>query len=158
MPIMSRPQPITSLFEDTDKIYRSGQPDMIRPEPLPEKPANTFGFSEGLIEQFQERGLETSSDLYEMFNEMSPADGNSAEFQRLMYAVMTGQQPPEHYTGFHAGQIGRLDNVIDPEAHNIAAMEEVALLATLFREMQGSGGFQEIPGVATGYGQHTIRR
>lgn len=150
MPIRARPQPIVSLFEDEERLFRSGIP-----EPLPDRPDNTFGFSEGLVDQFRERGLETSSDLFMMFDEMAPADGDSADFQRLMYYTMTGQQPPEHYTGFHAGQIGRLDNVIDPEAHDISAMEEVALLATLFREMQRQGGFREVPGVARGYGQHT---
>lgn len=89
-----------------------------------------------LREMARESGLELSPNMYRTFREMAPEAGDSADFQRTLYEEMTGMAAPEGYTGFHRGQVGRIENVFSPEEHDVRMMEQIALLASLLREME----------------------
>lgn len=125
----------------TDRLRQSGE---IRFEegPITNVPPH-FSRLHGMM---QERDMETSDELFNLFTQMAPRMGDSSDFQRTLYESFTGQAAPDNYTGFHAGQVGRIQNVIDPQQFNIEAMEQIAILASLFREMQEQGGFQDLPG------------
>jgi hypothetical protein len=68
---------------------------------------------------------------------------NSALFQRRLYEEWTGRQAPEHYTGFHASQIDRIQNVVSEDEADLDVMRQIAVLATMLREMEQDGWDQE---------------
>jgi hypothetical protein len=73
------------------------------------------------------------------FRQIASEQGNSAEFQRELYRQISGQEPPENYTGFHASQADRITNVFNPDEADINVMKEVAFIATAMREIANSG-------------------
>lgn len=73
------------------------------------------------------------------FRQIASEQGNSAEFQRELYRQITGQEPPENYTGFHASQAERIGNVFSPDEADINVMKEIAFIATAMRELTNSG-------------------
>lgn len=65
--------------------------------------------------------------------------GDSRDFQRGLYRMLAGRDAPEAYSGFHASQADRIQNVFSPDSVNIDAMRIAAFIATLMREMENAG-------------------
>ena len=89
-------------------------------------------------------GLAESSlgGLIPHWNETQSGPGDSRNFQRELYELWTGQQAPENYTGFHASQVDRLENVFSPDEVDLDMMREIAVLATALREYEEAGHTQ----------------